>query len=275
MMLANFVRGTLVGMTALGLTAGTVAFAQSQNAAKVPQHKGVTVNVAMTPQEIHPGQRARIAITVVNDGNVTMKGATIFDRLPQGFTFVPHSANGFLIQNLTPTRNSKGALIWNVMPVAPGRQASVWFDVVPNPGVKGTRCTVGFIDPAGFGHPSGSACVSVVPRTPNPNPSPLKCGPGTVEKNGKCVSAVHCGPGTVKKDGRCVPVSPAVHCGVGTHKVGNRCVPNQPTQNQNQNNQNQSQKQSQWQWQTQTNNQTTNVDVDNHNDNHTDIHIDR
>ncbi len=54
------------------------------------------------------------------------------------------------------------------------------------------------------------------------------CGPGTREKNGKCVpdedAEKQCGSGTVAVGSECVPVEPDRDCGPGTIEVSGQCV---------------------------------------------------
>lgn len=137
--------------------------------------KSANVSVKMTPDEVHPGQRVVASIAVVNTGNVTIEGASIFARVADGLKYVDGSANGELLESTTPIVNSHGALVWKFKPIKAGRQANVWFSLVPQAGVTGTRCVVGLLDPTGLGHPSDKACVSVVAKptpTPSPEPSP-------------------------------------------------------------------------------------------------------
>ncbi len=262
-MFAKILTGVLVGVTALGLTAGSAAFAQGQVAGqvKIPAVvKAANLSVSMSPDQVNPGQRVRVSVTMVNTGNITISGATIIDRLPSDLKYVAGSANGELLMSLTPSLNSHGYLVWKLKPVQPGRQATVWFDVVPQANALGTRCTVALLDPTGLGHPSDSACVSGIKRPVTPQP-------------------VVCGADTHKVGNVCVPNQKQIFCGVGTHRVGNSCVPNPtpkpvvkpapaPVQNQKQN-------QSQGQSQTQNNNQVSNVDVheDNNNENNVTINL--
>ena len=68
------------------------------------------------------------------------------------------------------------------------------------------------------------------PPPPPPAPPKLECGPGTVEKDGKCVAedpeppAPACPAGQTMEDGRCVDVKPDLNCGPGTVEKDGQCV---------------------------------------------------
>lgn len=66
-------------------------------------------------------------------------------------------------------------------------------------------------------------------------PSPLSCGEGTREEDGRCLSSptdeLRCGEGTVLEQGVCVPTSVAqtpTNCGPGTVESGGNCVAEAP-----------------------------------------------
>src|SRR3990167_3427639 len=169
MMFAKILRGVLVSVLALGLTAGSAAFAQTVSQIPTPRKviRSATLDVQMTPEQLKAGQRTLVTLTIVNTGNVPVQGVSVRYNMPVGFKFVETKGGSPDLINKTPTVTPNGSgLVWEFKTMAPGKQSSVYFFIAPNEGVKGTRCGAAILDPAGIHGVRDSACVSVEAKAP-------------------------------------------------------------------------------------------------------------
>ena len=140
MIASSLIRGTLVGLTALGLTAGTVAFAQSAGGPA----KSADFSVKATPRgPITEGDGVTVVLVAKNDGSLEIGGAMFRARLPDGFTYVKGSTQG--ATHMDPHLDAKGQLMWDARDTKPGEATRLTFRMKAGPDSQGSnRCVQGF-----------------------------------------------------------------------------------------------------------------------------------
>lgn len=106
------------------------------------------------PRRVRAGATARYAITIVNRGAATLRGATVADVLPTGMSLVAVPAGA---------RLRKGSVEWSVAPLRPGARRTLHVNVRIDADATGRRCNRARVSAPGGAVRTSSACTRVIP----------------------------------------------------------------------------------------------------------------
>lgn len=106
------------------------------------------------PERVRAGETARYAITIVNRGTATLRGATVADVLPEGMSLLAVPAGARLRQ---------GSVEWSIAPLRPGTRRTLHVRVRLDADVSGRRCNRARVSAPGGAVKTSSACTRVIP----------------------------------------------------------------------------------------------------------------